>query len=170
MAIERLKERQGVSVGEGQRRNPWGHARRINAGNARLGRVSRSCLKLVSMTFTNNGSRLTYRIANVDAEVCNRTSLDRGRVAGRTSWVGKMAILDSGVAIITRVAVDNATDHAKSLGVLDLETTKLRTILCKGNLALKGNTEVLQSLVIGLVTTSVIKVSQKDTETNPARR
>lgn len=81
-----------------------------------------------------------------------------------------MAILDSGVAIITRVTVDNTTNHTKFLGVLDLETTKLRTVHDNGNLTLKANTKVLQSLVIGLVATSVTKVNQTDTKTNPTRR
>lgn len=86
--------------------------------------------------------------------------MDRGWVAGRAIRVRKMPILDSYITIIARIAVDDTTNHTKVLGVLDLEATKLRTVLYESDLALKADTEVYQSLVIGLVTASVTIVSQ----------
>lgn len=85
--------------------------------------------------------------------------MDRGWVAGRAIWVRKMSVLDPDIAIIAGVAVDDATNHPKFLGALNLQTTKLRTVLYESNLALKVNTEIYQSLEVGLVAASVIEVS-----------
>lgn len=79
-----------------------------------------------------------------------------------------MAILNSGIAIITRITVDNAADHAKVLGILDLEPTELRAVLYEGDLALKVDSKVLQPLIICLVATSAIGVSSMDTTNNCA--
>lgn len=85
--------------------------------------------------------------------------MDRGWVAGRAIWVRKMPVLDPHIAIIAGVTVDDATNHPKFLSTLNLETTKLRTVLHESNLALKVNTEIYQSLKVGLVAASVTGVS-----------
>lgn len=96
--------------------------------------------------------------------------MNRGRVAGRAIRVRKMPVLDPYITIVAGITVDDATNHTEVLGVLDLEATELRTVLYESDLALKADTEVYQSLVIGLVAASITIVSQMDLINAPAEK